>query len=149
MASNLIHCLYLTISFFHPRWHLGFNDILCQNKETEEAYETVWTQQISACLCFHNWECTLSHILAKYFFYVCFASVLASWGLSSSFAQSLALFFTRFGFKVWDSFCGYSIKENKGFIWLMMNYSVLFIHSVIIQHSVCYSYTVNYFDLCE
>lgn len=68
---------------------------------------------------------------------------------SAAVLQSLALFFTRLGFKVWDSFCGYSIKENKGFIWLMMNYSVLFIHSVIIQHSVCYSYTVNYFDLCE
>ncbi len=46
---------------------------------------------------------------------------LDSWGFSRGFAQCLALFI-----KIGDLFgCGYSVKENKRLIWLMMNYSVL------------------------
>lgn len=62
----------------------GFISPPCQYEETQEAFETVWTEKISAGLCFHNGEPTLSHTLAKYFFYVCFASVWPLGGLARS-----------------------------------------------------------------
>lgn len=126
IAHSPVRPSYLMIS--------GFISLPCQYEETQEAFETVWTEQISAGLCFHNGEPTLSHTLAKYFFYVCFASV---WPLGGIGLKCLALIFTHAGFRVWEKSAAW--RETKVFIWLKMKNTVQFIHSDVMKPSVCYS----------
>lgn len=42
--------------------HLDFSSLPCNRRETQEAWEPGWAEQISAWLCFHNPDCGLSHI---------------------------------------------------------------------------------------
>lgn len=67
------------------------NSLLCQGKETQEACETVWTEQISACPRLHNWE-SVSYI-CRILLLRLLCITLASWG----FSRHLTLFFTHSG----------------------------------------------------
>lgn len=134
----VIHLVFISHNpIFNVQWHLNY--LLCQNKETQEACKTVWTEHISACRLSQLRVCSVSYTCKILLCLLCIS--LDSWGSSRAFAQSLALFFPRFtGIKIRDCFSlGHSFKENKRLIGLMMNYSVLFKTAFCLY----YSYTVS------